>query len=128
MRTSPGQIVLDVEGNSLLHRLCYKIQYRSMSDNEFMERANLLQEAGYDLKRHVNMPNNQGSLPFALFSATSERHRPAIVSYLLDAGAKFSDVNPLFLDNLQWASGLPWHRDATEAYERALARPNNNFC
>ncbi|KAF8839544.1 hypothetical protein BDN67DRAFT_969852 [Paxillus ammoniavirescens] len=35
----------DAEGNSLLHRL--------------------LQEAGYDLERHVNTPNNQGFTPFA---------------------------------------------------------------
>jgi hypothetical protein len=64
----------DVEGNSLLHRLCYKIQYRSMSDNEFMERANLLQEAGYDLKRHVNTPNNHSLLHCCHIRTSSSCH------------------------------------------------------
>ncbi|KIJ09033.1 hypothetical protein PAXINDRAFT_102380 [Paxillus involutus ATCC 200175] len=117
----------DAKGNHLLHRLCYKFRLLqdddSITDNEFMKRANLLQEAGYDFKRHVNMPNNQGLTPLCIV-LTRLDHRHAIVSYLLDAGAKFSDVNPPFLDRFQWASGLPWYRDATEAY---LARPKISF-
>ncbi|KIJ06704.1 hypothetical protein PAXINDRAFT_103259 [Paxillus involutus ATCC 200175] len=118
----------DSQGNYLLHRLCYKFRllhdsFDSITNNKFMERANLLQEAGYDFKRHVNTPNNQGFTPLCIV-LTRLDHRHAIVSYLLDAGAKFSDVNPLFLDRFQWASGLPWYRDATEAY---LARPKISF-
>ncbi|KAF9231048.1 hypothetical protein BU15DRAFT_68666 [Melanogaster broomeanus] len=85
----------DAQGNTFLHRLCYKPKYsfgRVVTDTNFLDRVKLLQEAGYDL-----------------------------------FGAKFSDVIPLFLDNLEWASDLPWYSDATEAYQQTLAKPKITF-
>ncbi|KAF9230652.1 hypothetical protein BU15DRAFT_83361 [Melanogaster broomeanus] len=118
----------DAQGNTLLHRLCYNLQRRvsSLTEAKFTDRTKLLQEVGYDLAKHVNAPNNRGHTPLCIV-LSDRKHRPAIVSYLLHLGAKFTDVNPLFLDNLQWASDLPWYCDATKAYQRALARPKVTF-
>ncbi|KAF9238216.1 hypothetical protein BU15DRAFT_75377 [Melanogaster broomeanus] len=113
----------DAQGNTLLHRLCYKPR---MTDTKFMGRVKLLQEAGYDPARHVNTLNNQGYTPLCIVLQCRE-HRPAIVSYLLHSGAKFSDVNPLFLDNLEWACDLSWYSDAIEAYQQTLAKPKLTF-
>ncbi|KAF9234572.1 hypothetical protein BU15DRAFT_65568 [Melanogaster broomeanus] len=95
----------DVQGNTILHRLCY--WFRRLGDDDLV--VKLLHEAGFDLARHLS------SL------------KPAMVSDLLRLGAKFSDVTPFFLDNVAWASDLPWYHDATEAYERALAKPIITF-
>ncbi|KAF9231045.1 hypothetical protein BU15DRAFT_82883 [Melanogaster broomeanus] len=117
----------DARGNTLLHRLCYKLQRGDpVTDVHFMDRVKLLQEAGYDLARHANALNNQGYTPLGIV-IQSRKHCPAIFSYLLHWGARFSDVNPLFLDNLEWASDLPWYSDATEAYHRTLAKPKITF-
>ncbi|KAF9233772.1 hypothetical protein BU15DRAFT_79797 [Melanogaster broomeanus] len=119
----------DTRGNTVLHRLCYKIRSRRrLTDPNFMDRVKLLQEAGYDLARHANILNNQGHTPLGIV-LRSRDPCPAIVSYLVHSGAKFSDVNPLFLDDLEWASDLrlPWYSDATEAYQRALAKHKITF-
>ncbi|KAF9235441.1 hypothetical protein BU15DRAFT_77937 [Melanogaster broomeanus] len=119
----------DAEGNTILHRLCYKLTFSfrdRMTDTNFLDRVKLLQEAGYDLARHVNALNNDGYTPLGIV-IQSRKHFPVIVSYLLQFGAKFSDVNPLFLDNLEWASDLPWYRNATEAYHQSLAKPKITF-
>ncbi|KAF9232181.1 hypothetical protein BU15DRAFT_81525 [Melanogaster broomeanus] len=118
----------DAEGNIILHRLCYKLQHPPsvVTDTNFLDRVKLLQETRYDLMRHVNAQNNKGYTPLGIV-LRSRKHCPAIVSYLLQFGANFSDVNPLFLDNLEWASGLPWYSDATEAYQRTLAKPKITF-
>ncbi|KAF9232188.1 ankyrin repeat-containing domain protein [Melanogaster broomeanus] len=120
----------DAEGNTILHRLCYEFQYSLRDDareDMWMMKVELLHEAGFDLARLVNRPNYQGFTPLCIV-LQGWRHRPAIVSRLLRLGAKFSNVNPLFLDNVEWASDLPRHCDTTEAYERALAKPTITFC
>ncbi|KAF9231976.1 hypothetical protein BU15DRAFT_81761 [Melanogaster broomeanus] len=97
----------DARGNTLLHRLCYKLQHGALvTDVHFMDRLKLLQEAGYDLAKH-SIPEQSGIHP--------------------PLHPKFSDVNPLFLDNLAWASDLPWYSDATEAYQRTRAKPKITF-
>ncbi|KAF9232179.1 hypothetical protein BU15DRAFT_81523 [Melanogaster broomeanus] len=119
----------DAEGNTILHRLCYTLSFRGfMTDTNFLDRTKLLQEAGYDLVRHVNAPNNLGYTPLCIvLQFQFRKHCPAIVSYLLHSGAKFSDVNILSLDKLEWASDLPWYSDATEAYHQRLAKPKITF-
>ncbi|KAF9232068.1 hypothetical protein BU15DRAFT_67789 [Melanogaster broomeanus] len=87
-----------------------------------LQSVKLLQEAGYDLVKYANTLNSQGYTPLCIV-LPCRKYRPAIISYLLHSGAKFSDVNPLFLDNLQWASDLPWYSDATKAYQQTLAKP-----
>ncbi|KAF9235443.1 hypothetical protein BU15DRAFT_64800 [Melanogaster broomeanus] len=119
----------DAEGNTFLHRLCYKfVAWQEDGVTAWMERMELLHEAGFDsdLARHVNKPNNQGFTPLCIILQGGGNH-PVIVPHLLRLGAKFSDVNPFFLDNVQWAFDLPWYRDATEAYECALAKPTITF-
>ncbi|KAF9231979.1 hypothetical protein BU15DRAFT_81765 [Melanogaster broomeanus] len=120
----------DFKGDTILHRLCHRLpsRWKSVDEKEhiWMKKVELLQEAGFDLTRNVNTPNNQGFSPLCIVLQGWRCH-PAIVSRLLHLGAKFSDVNPFFLDNVEWASDLPWYRDATEAYECALAKPTITF-
>ncbi|KAF9244218.1 hypothetical protein BU15DRAFT_59544 [Melanogaster broomeanus] len=116
----------DAQGNTFLHRLCYAEIGNFVTDINFIHRVKLLQEAGFDLQRHANTPNNAGYTPLYIILQRPEPH-PVIVLYLLHSGAKFSDVNPLFLDNLEWASELSWYSDATEAYQWKLAQPKVTF-
>ncbi|KAF9238214.1 hypothetical protein BU15DRAFT_75375 [Melanogaster broomeanus] len=117
----------DAQGNTLLHRLCYKSYLGDfVTGTDFMNRMKLLEAAGYDLARHANTLNNQGYTPLSIV-LQCRQHRPAIISYLLRSGAKFSDMNPLFLDHFEWASDLSWYNDATEAYQRTLAKPKLTF-
>ncbi|KAF9231978.1 hypothetical protein BU15DRAFT_81763 [Melanogaster broomeanus] len=117
----------DAQGNTFLHRLCYRLEIGdSVTNINFIHRVNLLQEAGFDLRRYANTPNNAGYTPLYII-LQCRKPRPVIVSYLLHFGAKFSDVNPLFLDNLEWASELSWYSDASEAYQRKFAQPKITF-
>ncbi|KAF9231120.1 hypothetical protein BU15DRAFT_82805 [Melanogaster broomeanus] len=120
----------DAEGNTILHRLCYRLRFRRLYNDDlegtWVNKVELLQEAGFDLAKNVNKPNHDGFTPLYIV-LEGGGHHPVVVSHLLRLGAKFSDVNPLFLDNVEWASNLPWYHDATEAYERALAKPTITF-
>ncbi|KAF9237451.1 hypothetical protein BU15DRAFT_75996 [Melanogaster broomeanus] len=118
----------DAQGDTLLHRLCYKLQSRDgVTDTDFLDRVELLQQLGYDFAWHVNTLNNQGCTPLCIVLQHREHDHPEIVSYLLHSGARFSDMNPLFLDNFEWASDLPWYNDATEACQRTHARHKITF-
>jgi ankyrin repeat protein len=108
------------EGNNLLLQLCFQIP--DITEGKFIERVQLLQAAGYDLARHVNTPDYRGFTPLQIVLAQGQ-HFPVIISHLLDLGAKFSGVQYLYLDNLSWASHLPWYHDAVEAHQAVLSRP-----
>ncbi|KAF9232190.1 ankyrin repeat-containing domain protein [Melanogaster broomeanus] len=115
----------DAEGNTILHHLCNRfVAWQEDGVKTWVEKVELLHEAG--LARHVNKPNNQGFTPLCIILQRGE-DGTVTVPHLLRLGAKFSDVNPFFLDNVQWASKLPWYCDATEAYDRALAKPTITF-
>ncbi|KIJ63625.1 hypothetical protein HYDPIDRAFT_29421 [Hydnomerulius pinastri MD-312] len=118
----------DTKGNSLLHVLCEQLRnghhFTNKPDDGFVERVQLLQEAGYDLDGCANATNNQGDTPLQIALQHSQTTIcPQTISYLVGIGAKFSRVKYLFLDNFAWASHLPWYPDIVEACRDALARP-----
>ncbi|KAF9231729.1 hypothetical protein BU15DRAFT_8037, partial [Melanogaster broomeanus] len=107
-------------GESCLHSLLRHGYVEPEYSNDVFEIARLLVGAGCD----PAAPDESGISPTHL---ALSKHHPAIISYLLHSGAKFSDVNPLCFDNLEWASEQPWYSDAAEAYQRILAKPKITF-
>ncbi|KAF8833660.1 ankyrin [Paxillus ammoniavirescens] len=108
------------EANGPLLELCSRVPF--ITEDEFIERVQLLQAAGYDVARHANTPNYRGFTPLQIVLA-QPKHLPLAISHLLDIGAKFSGVKYLYLDNLNWASHLPWYHDAVQAHQAVLSRP-----
>ena len=107
----------DTNMNAILHRLC---QCDSLWDGQFKDKVKLLQEAGYDFTRDINRPNRKGFTPLCI--ALLLANDPAIIPCLLDLGASFNHVNYVYMERLEWASNLPWYRDATDAHGRYLSR------
>ena len=124
---------VDSEGNSILHHLCGKLHYWG-EDEVVMDRLTMLQEVAYDLAKDINRPNHKGFTPLCIvLGASHYTHTPAsdksirVISVLLDLGARFPDVTPLYKDNFEWASNLPWYRNATEAYRLSQSRFKPRF-
>jgi hypothetical protein len=113
-------IFLERESHGLLHALC-----QQTLETEFMHRAQVLQEFGLCVEKHVNTEDNKGCTPLGIV-LNNEEPSPSLVSYLIDIGANFSHVNYLHLDNLRWARELSWYPDAVKAYYAMLARHSIN--
>ncbi|KAF8842836.1 ankyrin [Paxillus ammoniavirescens] len=114
-------IFLERESHGLLHALC-----QQTFETECMHRAQVLQEFGLCVEKHVNTEDNKGYTPLGIV-LNRERPSPLLVSYLIDIGAKFSYVNYLHLDNLRWACELSWYPDAVKAYYAMLGRQSINL-
>ncbi|KAF8452411.1 hypothetical protein L210DRAFT_3468299 [Boletus edulis BED1] len=112
--------VVDPNGNGSLHRLCIRVR-DGIDEDEFVERLTILQEAGQDLAKDINRPNNKGFTPLCIILRV-DRHVSPVISVLLDLSARFSDVTPFYIDGLDWASNLPWYREAVEAYQLSESR------
>ena len=127
--------VMDSEGNGILHCLCRKLQWLMPIDmDEFIDRLTMLQEAGHDLAEDVNRQDHKGFTPLCIIlGAGHDELTPAsdstiqVISVLLYLGAEFSEVIPFYKDNFEWATNLPWYRDATEAHRLSLSRFNPRF-
>ena len=125
---------VDYEGNGILHRLGGRLlgPDRRINVAQFKERLAMLQEVGYDLAKDINRENHKGFTPLCIILGTRcheslPDNDPTIISILLDLGARFSDVTPLYLDNFSWARNLPWYRDATESYWLSQSRLKPSF-
>ncbi|KAH0831094.1 hypothetical protein J3R83DRAFT_13658 [Lanmaoa asiatica] len=95
-----------------------------------MARLRILQLGGYDLAMDINRPNHKGFTPLSIVLTTAELVPLGVaetISCLLNFGARFSDVTPLYLDNIQHLSHLPWYPKAQEAYQLSLSRPPQTF-
>ena len=121
---------IDPKGNGILHRLCGKLwEFWEIGEDEFLDRLTMLQEVAYDLAKDINRPNHKGFTPLCIIlgayrhelsRASDETMR--VISLLLDLGARFSDVTPLYRDSFEWASDLPWYHNAIEAYRLSQSR------
>ena len=126
---------VDPKGNGILHRLCGKLRgIEPIEDDEFMGRLAMLLGVAYDLAKDINRPNHKGFTPLCIILGADKNEFPPandktipVISLLLDIGARFSDVTPLYMDNFDWASNLPWYRNATQAYRLSQSRFKPRF-
>ncbi|KIJ12473.1 hypothetical protein PAXINDRAFT_171165 [Paxillus involutus ATCC 200175] len=108
------------ERHGLLHELCQNAS--EAFHTECMHKIHVLLGCGLHVEKHINTEDNEGFTPLGIVLNNFEAPCPSLVSYLIDIGAKFSDVNYLHLDNLRWARELFWYPDAVRAYHVMLER------
>ncbi|KAF9242309.1 ankyrin repeat-containing domain protein [Melanogaster broomeanus] len=104
-------LFLEIESHGLLHILCRQ----QFPEAECIHRAQALRQSGFRLENYVNTEDDRGFTPLSIVLNKKEPS-PSLVTYLIDIGAKFSNVNYLHLNNLHWAHELSWYLDAIKAY------------
>ena len=123
--------ILDHRGNGILHRLCYKLSESRIEVVDFMSR---LHSNYWDTILQwilINRSNHKGFTPLSIVLTTAELALSgpvaATISRLLSFGARFSNVTPLYQDNINHAWCFPWYHEAEEAYQLSPSRLPQTF-
>ncbi|KAH7890100.1 hypothetical protein F5I97DRAFT_1965195 [Phlebopus sp. FC_14] len=111
---SPGERLSDCDDN------IQGFAYEFLSERPLLQRAHVLQQADFDLAGLVNVQNKDGFTALRM-ALDCELPSPRLVSYLIDLGETFANVDHLPVTNLHWAMDLPWYGDAVDACRRAMA-------
>jgi ankyrin repeat protein len=119
-------IFFEREDHGFLHILCQNAVRVEALHTKYMHKIHVLLGCGLHVEKHVNTEDSKGFTPLGMV-LNRELPCPSLVSYLIDIGAKFSDVNYLHLDNLYWARELSWYPDAVKAYHAMLERQPINL-